>query len=130
MKKIIAVLEWSKEGYGVWFEDYPNVFSFGETAEQAKANACEALQFSFEGQASAPEWLSDFEIEVKFDTAGLLNYYQHIFTKRALSEITGINASLLSQYAMGLKKPRPTQSRKIEAGLHRLANELQRVTLL
>jgi len=44
------------------------------------------------------------------------NYYQHIFTKRALSKVTGVNESLLSQYAMGIKKP--------------LSRELQSISLM
>lgn len=131
MKTIIATLEWGKDGYGVWFEELPNVFSFGETVEKAQANAREAIEFSFDGVSDAPDWVKEgFDIAIRFDTAGLLNHYQHIFTKRALSKITGINESLLSQYAMGIKKPRTNQSRKIEDGLHRLAKELQAICLL
>lgn len=130
MKTITATLEWSKDGYGVWFEEFPNVFSFGETVEQAKENALEAIILAFEGQ-NAPTWVKEgFDIDVRFDTASLLNHYQHIFTKRALSKITGINESLLSQYAMGLKKPRPAQSKKIENGLHRLGAEMRSIALL
>ena len=131
MKTITATLEWSKAGYGVWFDEFPGVFSFGKTVEEAQINAREALTFSFEDAKDMPPWIMEgFNIDIVFDAAGLLNHYQHIFTKRALSRITGINESLLSQYAMGLKKPRPTQSKKIQDGLHRLAKELQTVCLV
>jgi predicted RNase H-like HicB family nuclease len=131
MKTIVATLEWSKDGYGVWFDELSDVFSFGGTVDEAKTNAREAIEYSFDGVPDAPDWVKDgFDIAIRYDTAGLLNNYQHIFTKRALSKITGINESLLSQYAMGIKKPRPTQSKKIEDGLHRLAKELQTICLL
>jgi hypothetical protein len=41
--------------------------------------------------------------------------------------LTGINESLLSQYASGLKKPRRLQTKKIEESLHRLGQELLEV---
>lgn len=124
-------MEWSKDGYGIWFEEFPDVFSFAGNVDEARIKSKEAIEYYFEDIQDKPEWLSDsFEISIRFDTAGLLNYYQHIFTKRALSKITGINESLLSQYAMGIKKPRSKQSKKIENGLHRLADELKSVSLL
>jgi len=131
MKKIVATLEWSKDGYGIWFEDFPNVFSFGQTVDEAIIKSREAIKYSFEDSSVKPLWLKNgFEISIRFDTAGLINHYQYIFTKRALSKITGINESLLSQYAMGLKKPRPKQSKKIENGIHELARELQSISLV
>ena len=115
MKTITATLEWSKDGYGIWFEEFPNIFSFAQ----------------FEDRSKKPLWLkTGFEISIRFDTASFLNHYQYLFTKRALSKITGINKSLLSQYAIGLKKPRPKQSKKNENGIHELARELQRINLI
>ena len=131
MKKIIATLEWSKDGYGIWFEEFPNVFSFANTVEEAKIKSKEVIEYSFEDEQKKPAWLEKgFEIAIRFDTAGLLNYYQHIFTKRALSKVTGVNESLLSQYAMGIKKPGPKQRNKIEKGIHNLSRELQSVSLM
>jgi len=72
MKTIQAVLEWTKEGYGVWIDEFPNVFSFGKTIEEAKINARSAIEFAFEDESEKPTWLSGgFEIDVKLDTAGL-----------------------------------------------------------
>jgi predicted RNase H-like HicB family nuclease len=39
-----VILELGKDGYGVWFEKLPHVFSFGETVEAAKADAKAALE--------------------------------------------------------------------------------------
>lgn len=104
MKTIVATLEGTKDGYGVWFDELPNVFLLGEAVEQAKTNASEAIKFSFEGVTNPPKWGEEgFDIAVRFDTAGLLSHYQDIFTKRALFKITGINESLWSQCAMRIK---------------------------
>jgi predicted RNase H-like HicB family nuclease len=131
MKTITATLEWGEDGYGVWFDEFPNVFSFGETVEEAKIQAKEAILFAFEGEKKQPKWLTKgFEIAVKFDVPALLNYYQHVFTKRALSKITGVNESLLSQYATGLKRPRKRQIHRIETGLKSLSKELSQISLV
>jgi len=130
MKIITAILEWTNDGYGVRFEEFPNVFSYGKTVENAKIEAKEAIQLAFEGCKKQPKWLADgYEIVVKFDVPALLNHYQHIFTKRALSKITGVNESLLSQYAGGLKHPRKRQIHRIESGLKSLSVELSQISL-
>jgi predicted RNase H-like HicB family nuclease len=131
MKMITATLERSKDGYGVWFEEFPNIFSFGKTVEEAKVQAKEAIEFAFEDCKKPPKWLKNgYEIAVKFDVPALLEHYQHIFTKRGLSKITGVNESLLSQYAGGLKRPRKQQVRRIEVGLKSLSKELSQISLV
>ncbi len=65
----------------------------------------------------------------KFDVQSFLNYYKGIFTKAALERVTGINQKQLQHYATGLKKPRATQAKKIEAELHKLGSELMSVEL-
>ena len=135
MKTITAVLEKGKDGYGVWFNEVTNVFAFGTTVEAAKKDAYTALNFYITSlktdNKKVPSILqSDWELQFQFDTMALLNYYQGIFTRSALSKITGINASQLSQYANGFKKPRKTQVQRIEKGLHSLANDLRAVHLV
>ncbi len=43
--------------------------------------------------------------------------------------MTGINQKQLQHYASGLKKPRPTQVKKIETAIHNLGKELISVEL-
>ncbi len=71
----------------------------------------------------------EYTIDYKFDVQSLLCFYQNIFSFSALQYITGINQRQLSHYAAGRSKPRIEQSRKIIDGLHRLAAELNRVSI-
>ena len=48
MKQIHVTLELGKDGYGVSFEEIPNVFGFGETVAEAKADAKAVLDFYLE----------------------------------------------------------------------------------
>ena len=71
----------------------------------------------------------EYKFIFKFSIEAIINYYSGIFTKAALSRITGINERQLWHYAAGLRKPRPQQRKRIEDGLHRLGEELISLTL-
>ena len=94
----------------------------------------ECIDFYIEGAKEAGEsypavFDSEYEIVYKFDVQSLLDYYRGIFSFSALQTITGINQKQLAHYASGLSKPRPAQAEKIANGLHKLAEELQVVTV-
>jgi predicted RNase H-like HicB family nuclease len=133
MKQIHVTLEAGKDGYGLWFEEIENVFGFGETVEEAKADAKAAL----DGYVVAlercnqpvPEILrGKYELVFGFNTEALLKHINGTVTKTALSKASGINVSQLSHYSSGLKKPRKEQRDKIIAGLHRIAKDLLTVS--
>jgi len=129
MKQIHVILEMGKDGYGVSFEEIPNVIGFGETVELAKKDAKDSLFFYVEClnkiNEDIPEILQgEYELIFQFDVEALLKYIGGTVTKTALAKASGINATQLSHYSSGLKKPRKKQRDKIIAGLHKLGNEL------
>jgi len=133
MEKIHVILELGKDGYGAWFEELPNVFGFGETVEIAKADAKAALEGYIVAlnrcNQQIPKILQgEYELVYQFDIEALLKYLDGTVTKTALSKASGINATQLSHYSSGLKKPRKEQRDKIIAGLHKLGNELLSVS--
>ncbi|MDR2584968.1 MAG: type II toxin-antitoxin system HicB family antitoxin [Prevotellaceae bacterium] len=75
MKTLYVVLEKAKDGYGVWIDEFPNVFSFGKTVEEAKKNIRTALEYAFEDVVEKPLWLSDgFEIDVRCSTTNPIQF--------------------------------------------------------
>ena len=72
----------------------------------------------------------DYELQFRIDAATFINYYSNIFTKAALSRITGINERQLWHYAAGVHKPRKRQLEKIQNGINALTEELQSVSLV
>jgi hypothetical protein len=70
-----------------------------------------------------------FEIELQVDLQDLFDHFEGVLTKAGLAKITGLNQSLISQYASGLKNPSEKQAKKIEAALHGLADQLRAVRL-
>lgn len=94
----------------------------------------ESIDFEIEcakekGTAYPAVFDGEYELVFKFDVQSLLEYYRGIFSFASLQLITGINQKQLAHYASGVSKPRPAQAEKIAKGLHRLANELQMVTV-
>ena len=133
MKQIHVILELGKDGYGVWFEELPYVFGFGETVEAAKLDAKAALEgyvvaLSRCNQPIPKILREEYELIYQFDVEALLKYIDGTVTKTALAKASGINATQLSHYSSGLKKPRKEQRDKIIAGLHKLGRDLLSVS--
>jgi predicted RNase H-like HicB family nuclease len=133
MKQIHVTLELGKDGYGIWFDEIPNVFGFGETVEAAKTDAKAALEGYVVSlnkcHKPIPEILQDeYELVFSFDIEALLKHIDGTVTKTALAKASGINATLLSHYSSGLKRPRKQQRERIIAGLHKLGRDLLAVS--
>jgi predicted RNase H-like HicB family nuclease len=133
MRQIHVILEKGNDGYGVSFSEIPNVFGFGETVDEAKADAKAALDFYVQclnrTRHPIPEILQgEYELKFEFDIEALLHHIEGTVTKAALAKASGINASLLSHYGSGLKKPRKMQRDKIVMGIHSLGKELLSVS--
>ena len=104
------------------------VSTAGNLADMKK-NIREAIAFHIESMVEnndpIPEvFKKEYQLEFKLSVEALLNAYSDIFTKAALSRITGINERQLWHYASGMRKPRPNQRKRIEEGLRRLGTEL------
>jgi predicted RNase H-like HicB family nuclease len=132
MERLKIIIGASKDYFAAYAENCPGVYGAGETAEAAKENALEGLKLfvTSRPKEELPEILQgEYEIEYKYDTQSLLNYYTKYINCASLERLTGINQKLLHHYASGLKKPRTSQRKKIESSLHRLGNELLSVRL-
>ncbi len=107
----------------------PGCVSTAMSLSEIKNKIREAIDFHAEGSLENNDQIPDvfkgeFDLEFKISIEALLNAYSDVFTKAALSRITGINQRQLWHYASGIKKPRPLQRKRIEEGLHRLGKEL------
>ncbi|MDR2533747.1 MAG: type II toxin-antitoxin system HicB family antitoxin [Tannerellaceae bacterium] len=133
MNTIKVILEAGKSGYGVSFDEIPNVFGFGESIEDAKTDAKAALDGFIElsqrtGKPLPKILQEDYQLKFELDTEALLKHVEGIVTKTALAKASGINPAQLTHYSSGLKKPRKEQREKIINGLHKLALELLSVS--
>lgn len=129
MEKVIVDIYYTGNNFCAHAPILPGCVSTAATLADMKKNIKEAIEFhidtSMENNDPIPDvFKGEYELEFIISTEALLNAYSDIFTKAALSRITGINERQLWHYASGMRKPRPAQRKRIEDGLHRLGNEL------
>ena len=69
------------------------------------------------------------EIHFKYDLESFFDFYK-VINAKALSERTGMSQSLLAQYTNGIKKPSPSQTKRILQGVQQIGRELTDVRFL
>jgi predicted RNase H-like HicB family nuclease len=132
MKRIIIIIERSKDQFSSYAENVEGIYGGGDTVDAAKQSTLEAIALlkKYNKGKNIPTILrGQYEVVFKFDLESFFSYYKGIFTKSGLEKITGINQKQLQHYSSGLKKPRPLQKKKIEIALHKLGSELMAVEL-
>lgn len=122
-KKIRVIIEKNDTGFSAFAASYP-VFTTGSTMNELIDNACEAFSLYFEEGKFNAERLS-FELDFK----QFFQYYK-VINSKALAEKIGMNASLLSQYIRGHKRPSAQQSRRILYGINRIGRELAEMSVI
>lgn len=130
MRTVEVIVEHAGKNLSAYIEDAP-VVTVGNNMKEIENNMKEAVELYLEDNTNPCKVLSgEFELKFKIDAATFINYYSSIFTKAALSRITGINERQLWHYAAGVHKPRRTQLAKIQDGIKSLASELSSISLL
>ena len=97
-----------------------------DTFDELKTNLIEALNLAYE-ELEIEHTLSDLQFE--FDLESFFDFYK-VINAKALSERIGMNQSLLAQYIKGIKKPSPTQTKRILKGVQQIGRELTEVRFL
>jgi len=129
MEKVLVEINFTGNNYCAHAPILQGCVSTGATLEEIKGNIKEAIEFHVESSLEDGDPIPDvfkgeYALEFKLSTEAMLNAYSNVFTKAALSRITGINERQLWHYAAGVRRPRPTQSQRIVQGLHKLGHEL------
>ena len=127
MRKIKVIIERSEGGkYTAYTESFNEfgLIGYGDTVDET----IEDFIFAYEEikeikGATVPELKFDF----RYDMASFLNLYKEMLSKAGLEIITGVHQKQLWHYASGTKRPRPETVKKIEANLHKFADELKQV---
>ncbi len=130
MEKLLVIMEKTDSGYSAYMENLAGIIAIGETYNETKQKMLEAidehLELLKELDEEIPEVLQkDYQLIFKLDSKAFFEWLDGIMTKAAISRLSGINQSLISQYAMGIKNPSQKQLLKIEKAIHNLGAELQ-----
>ena len=134
MKTVEVIVEHAGDNLSAYIEGVP-VITTGNDVKEIEKNMQEAVELYLEScreMSIAPVDVlqGEFTLRFKIDAATFINYYSNIFTKAALSRITGINERQLWHYAAGVHKPRKRQMEKIQKGINALTKELSAINLL
>ncbi len=129
MKTIIVILEKSEGNYSAYIPALEGCIATGESLQEVKQNIEEAVEFHLDGMKKEgldiPEvFQNDYTYVYKIDIESLFEWFSGVLTKSGISKLTGMNQSLVSQYANGMKKPGPKQTKKIEEAIHSFGEEL------
>ena len=125
MEKRLATahIECNSTGY---FSVYTNdefpfgFFGEGATVESAKKDFLATFEaFRADHKESTGEEI-DAEFTFVYDMSAVLQIYKDIINMRALADTTGISKVMLSQYARGIRHPKPAQRQRIIDGIHEM----------
>lgn len=123
--KIIMTVEKTNTGFSAFCENYP-IFTTGVSVSELMNNAHVAVNFYFEEQQKT---IQPKQIAFEIDFEQFFKYYK-VLNAKFLAEKIGMNASLLSQYVQGHKKPSKKQTERILIGIHQIGQELSEINLL
>lgn len=130
MKTVEVIVEHAGKNLSAYIEGAP-IITVGNSMAEIESNMREAIDLYLEDNPNPVDILTgEFELSFKIDAATFINYYSNIFTKAALSRITGINERQLWHYAAGVHKPRKQQLEKIQQEIRALTKELSSISLL
>lgn len=123
-KKFTFTVEKTNTGFSAYANDH-SIFTTGKTITELMNNALEATQLHFEEESVS---IRHEDLRFEFDFQQFFQYYK-VLNAKFLAEKIGMNASLLSQYVQGHKKPSPKQTEKILNGIHQIGQELSEINL-
>jgi len=124
-KKITMTVEKTDTGFSAFSENHP-IFTTGQSIPELINNTYEATEFYFEEEKIK---LDHKDIKFEIDFKQFFKFYK-VINAKFLAEKIGMNATLLSQYVQGHKKPSAKQTEKILSGIHRIGQELSGINLL
>jgi len=124
-KVILLTVEKTDTGFSAYAIDY-SIFTTGQSIPELINNAYEATAFYFEEEKVKVE-PNDIKFEIDFQQ--FFKYYK-VLNAKFLAKKIGMNATLLSQYVSGTKKPSAKQTEKILSGIHQIGQELSSINLL
>ena len=135
MENILVVLEKTDNNYAAYIPELEGCVATGSNIQEVKNSLEEAVSFHLDGlRESGTEipdvFQKDFNFNYRMDMESFFEWFQGVLTKAGISKLTGMNQSLVSQYANGFKKPGKKQIERIQNAIHAFGQELQQVQFL
>lgn len=131
--KAKVLIEKDGNGYSAVITNFKStIFGEGATVEEAKSDLMNSIAevkeaYAMEGRKS-PDALDNIVFEYQYDMSALFDEFSFLNVSK-FAERVGISPSLMRHYKAGDTYISSSQAKKIEAGLHQIARELQSVSL-
>jgi transcriptional regulator with XRE-family HTH domain len=135
MKTVRVLVEIGKDGtYGAYMPD-DNGLSYGvigdgPTVDKAIADFKNVYEWVKEYSLTEGYQFEEVKFAFSIDVPSFIEYYANLFSYKGLSNITGISAAMLSQYANGTRIPSTKIVAKIQSALNSFGVELSRLRLV
>lgn len=130
--KVTAIVERSSDGmYSCYVtENLGNygIAGYGDTAEEAKEDMLECYREMIEMNNEEGIETPELEISYDYDMQSFFNKFSY-FKISSLAEMSGINASLLRQYATGHATASEKQYKKLHEAVKEIKEELSCVCI-
>lgn len=123
MKELTLIVEHSDGLFWAQISEYPSVFTSGETLDDLKNNATEALTLYAEESGQSVN--SPFSWNVVFDLNDFFSKIDYINNER-LAERSGLPLEILNQYASRATFASQAHVEQLEAALEQIVRELER----
>jgi predicted RNase H-like HicB family nuclease len=130
-KILIAIIEKANDGgYGIYVPDIEFLFGYGLTEQEAKQDLIEILEEKIadyqERGIEIPTELNNgnVEFDYHYDFSGFFHSFP-FFNVSALAKEAGLNSSLLRKYKEGLAVASPSQKKRLEGTIHKIAERLR-----
>ena len=132
--KAIVLIEKDENGYSAVITNFKStIWGSGNSVKEALADLMNSIKemsniYKEEGRQS-PDDLENLTFDYQYDISALFNAFSFLNVSR-FAERVGISPSLMRHYKAGDTYISAAQAKKIEAGLHQIARELEAVSLL
>lgn len=134
MKTLKVLVCKAGKGFSASIEEVDGFVITRSKLQDIKDDLRESLEFHIQGLYSEEhqQWMNEpYQFTfVMDDVASILGNFDGVLNQSSLARISGINESLMRQYALGIKRPGANTMKKIRNGLDRFANELQSVAIV
>ena len=132
LKELIKKKSTQRRLIHAYIPELDGCIATGLTVGELKESLQEAVEFHLAGMKEdgleIPEaFKKEYAFNYKMDIESFFEWFQGVLTKAGISKLTGMNQSLVSQYANGLKKPSKKQTTRIQTALHEFGEELLQI---
>ncbi|MCD4795060.1 MAG: type II toxin-antitoxin system HicB family antitoxin [Bacteroidales bacterium] len=129
MNKLEVIIERTDDGLWASIPALPGCVSFGSNFTELKHNLKEAIELHVEGMHEDGDIVPIFkEFLFRIDMTYFFNNYPVSIT--GIAKLSGINRSLLNQYAAGIKSPSIKQAKIIQDSIRCIGEEMSVITFI